>query len=398
MEDGSTTTGRPHRGLMDVLACSGAVILGADVVAIAVGKDSGWTVQGCSRPSAGLKLGSGVRTSDVDSLAAPTNLTWVALPNGGVKLLAADREGHQLSSGSVARHAMLGQPMDGWSVLVLMEGPKRSFDAESKRGMENLLHAAEDAVWAELEGDRQHLRAVVKEREEERRRWARELHDETLQQLGALQVLLTSARRSAVSGPSADVGRLLESVDVGVDLLAGQIASLRHLITELRPAALDELGLGAPLHALAVRSVALTGIRVSVEVSLRYADGEITTRLLPDIELALYRVVQEALTNAGRHSGAQRAWVSVLERDGEVTVEVGDDGAGMADGNRSGTGLGVRGMEERARLAGGRLEVLSANSAQLQGAAGQTSGTVVRMVVPATHRPPELRTGDASLE
>jgi signal transduction histidine kinase len=279
-----------------------------------------------------------------------------------------------------------------------MEGPERSSEAELKRGMEDLLHAAEDAVWAELDGDRQRLRAVLQEREEERRRWARELHDETLQQLGALQVLLTSARRSAGSGPSADVGRLLESVDVGVDLLAGQIASLRHLITELRPAALDELGLRAPLHALAERTEALTGIRVSVEVSLRYADGEITTRLLPDIELAVYRVVQEALTNAGRHSGAQRAWVSVLERDGEVTVEVGDDGAGMADGSRSGAGFGVRGMKERARLAGGRLDVLSVNRAQPPGAASQTSGTVVRMVVPATHRPPELWTGDTWLE
>jgi signal transduction histidine kinase len=389
MEDGSTIAGRPHRGLMDVLASSGAVILGADVVAIAAGRESEWTIQGCSRPSTGLKLGSRVRISDFGSLAAPANLTWVALLNGEVKLAAADQEGHQLSSRSAVRHALLGQPMDGWSVVVLVEGPIRTFDAEMKEGLEDLLHAAEDAVWAELDGDRQRLRAVLQEREDERRRWARELHDETLQQLGALQVLLTSARRSAGSGPSADVGRLLQSVDVGVDLLAGQIASLRHLITELRPAALDELGLRAPLHALAERTEALTGIRVSVEVSLRYADGEITTRLLPDIELAVYRVVQEALTNAGRHSGAQRAWVSVLERGGEVTVEVGDDGTGMADGNRSGTGFGVRGMRERARLAGGRLEVLSASSAQLQRAAGPASGTVVRMVVPATHRPPE---------
>jgi signal transduction histidine kinase len=383
---------------MDVLADSGAVTLGADVVAIAVGKGTGWTVQGSSRPSAGLKSGSRFHTSDLESLAAPTTVIRVDLPNGGITLTAADQPGPQPSSDSALLKAVLGQPMDGWSVLVLVQGLKRPFDAELKAGMEDLLHAAEDAVWSELDGDRQRLRAVLQEREEERRRWARELHDETLQQLGALQVLLTSARQSAGSGSSADSGRLLQSVDVGVDLLAGQIASLRHLITELRPAALDELGLRAPLHALAERTEALTGIQVSVQVSLRYADGEITTRLLPDIEVAVYRVVQEALTNAGRHSGAHRAWVSVLERGDQVTVEVGDDGAGMAAGNRSESGFGVRGMKERARLAGGRLEVLSASGAQLKPAAGLTSGTVVRMVVPATHRPPEPQTGDASLE
>jgi signal transduction histidine kinase len=396
MEGDATTPSRPHRTLMDVLADAGAVILGADVVAIAVGKGTGWTVQGFSRPSAGLKLGSRVHTSDLETLAEPTHVMWVDLPNGGIKLTAADRQGHQLSTGTAVPLALLGQPMEGWSVLVLVQGLKQLLDAELKEGMEDLLHASEDAVSSELDGDRQRLRAVLQEREEERRRWARELHDETLQQLGALQVLLTSARQSAGSGSSADVGRLRQSVDVGVDLLTGQIAGLRHLITELRPAALDELGLRAPLHALAERTEALTGIRVSVQVSLRYADGEITTRLLPDIEVAVYRVVQEALTNAGRHSGAQRAWVSVLERGDEVTVEIGDDGAGMADGNRSESGFGVRGMKERARLAGGRLEVLSANDAQQQPAGGPISGTVVRMVVPATHRAPESQVGDAS--
>jgi signal transduction histidine kinase len=167
-----------------------------------------------------------------------------------------------------------------------------------------------------------------------------------------------------------------------IDLLAEEIASLRHLITELRPATLDELGLSAPLHALARRTEELTGLRVDVHVSLRYADGQIATRLLPDVELAVYRVVQEALTNASRHSGATQVRISVVEDDEEVWVEVADNGAGMSGTSRT-PGFGITGMQERALLAGGHLDVLAGRAGDCDEGA---RGTVIRLVVPAAHR------------
>jgi hypothetical protein len=133
------------------------------------------------------------------------------------------------------------------------------------------------------------IRESLHEREEERRRWARELHDDTLQQLGALQVLLTSALAQA---RAPDRGPLADAVRLATELVATQIGNLRQLITELRPAALDDLGLTPPLQALARRTEQLSGIPVSLHVSLRYADGVIETRLVPDVE----RV-------AGRHRG-----------------------------------------------------------------------------------------------
>lgn len=227
----------------------------------------------------------------------------------------------------------------------------------------------------------QQLRGGLQEREEERRRWARELHDETLQQMGALQVLLTSTLRTAgATGQAHDV--VVNALQTATDMLNAQINALRHLITELRPATLDELGLSAPLHALARRTEQLTGLPVEVHVSLRYSDGQLSTRLLPDVEVAVYRVVQEALTNASRHSGATQARISVIEDDHKVCVEVSDNGTGI---HRISTapGFGITGMQERALLAGGQLQVVP--GVAHDGDKGHR-GTVIRLVVPAAHR------------
>lgn len=116
---------------------------------------------------------------------------------------------------------------------------------------------------------------------------------------------------------------------------------------------------------------------MSLHVSLRYSDGIIGTRLLPDIELAVYRVVQEALTNVQRHSAATRASVTVVEDDETVVAEVSDNGQGF-DPDRA-AGFGLDGMHERAELAGGILEFRPAE---------RSGGTTVRLTVPATHRRP----------
>lgn len=368
--------------LLDVAAYLGAQALAAESVIIVVGDDQGWRVRGCSSSAGDVRRGR--RLVAVEPLARDRVLQ-VRLqqqPNGAVQLQADNRPAADDEHGTV-RWALMGKPVNGCSVLVIASGPWRTSQSALTECLRELLGVAQNAVSPGLDGDRRRLRAGLQEREDERRRWARELHDETLQQLGALQVLLTSARRAAAQDPARDSDPLTRAVDLATSLVAGQITGLRHLITELRPATLDELGLRAPLKALAERTRALTGLAVEAQVSLRYSDGEVTTRLLPDIELAVYRVVQEALTNVGRHSGASWARVVVVESDGQVCVEIRDNGAGMSKGHSS--GFGIAGMRERALLAGGSLEVLSASDAPGSGPDAGL-GTVIRMVVPATHR------------
>lgn len=372
-----------RRGLLDLAALVGVQTLGAAAVVIAVGNDQGWWVRGCSGPAAAAW--GGRRLDGVDTLTRGVLLevTVERLPDV-VVLASADEKRRTGDERDALHEAWVGKPLDGWSVLVVVEGTRRTSRSVLVACLRELLSAAEDALSAEVDGNRQRLRTGLQEREDERKRWARELHDETLQQLGALRVLLTSARRTAKQHPGGGPDPLGESVDLATRLLSSQITSLRHLITELRPAALDELGLTAPLQALAERTEAVSGVKVEVQVSLPYADGELTTRLLPDIEVAVYRVVQEALTNVGRHSDASRARVSVVESDGQVCVEISDDGTGLC--HEHGSGFGIRGMRERAALAGGHLEVRPARHGRLGHDGATTTGTLIRLVVPATHR------------
>jgi len=205
--------------------------------------------------------------------------------------------------------------------------------------------------------------------ERERRRWARELHDQTLQGLGGLRGMLASAREHG------DQDALGEAVDVAVELLADEIANLRYLIVELRPAELDELGLQAALEELARRSSSLDGVDVRLDVDLSFERGERPDRLAPDVEITVYRVVQEALRNVARHAHVSHAEVSVIEDDDTVRAVVSDDGAGF-DTAATPRGLGLTGMRERGELVGGTLALTSQP--------GQ--GTRVEVRAPAVHQ------------
>jgi signal transduction histidine kinase len=192
--------------------------------------------------------------------------------------------------------------------------------------------------------------------ERERRRWARELHDDTLQALGALRVLLASARRTA------DVELLHAALDRALAQLTDEIAKLRALITELRPVALDELGLSPALEVLAERVRVTQGLEVHARVELhggRVAVGDdAQCRIDPDVETAVYRIVQESLSNAVKHAGAERIEVVVAEHHGGIQIEVRDNGRGF-DANAPTTGFGLAGIRERVSLAGGDLEIVS---------------------------------------
>jgi signal transduction histidine kinase len=211
---------------------------------------------------------------------------------------------------------------------------------------EQLLRAfaasAATAVVQARSVEERRLHVALEAAEAERARWARELHDEPLQGLGALRLLLVGARRTG------DPERVAAAVDGAIERLEGEIDALRGLVRELRPAALDELGLGPALEGLAERA----GMPVEVEVRL----GE--RRLPADLEIAAYRIAQEALNNALRHAAANAVAISVHEEDGTVRVEVSDDGRGF-DPDAPAVGFGLRGMRERVELVGGELEVES---------------------------------------
>jgi PAS domain S-box-containing protein len=182
--------------------------------------------------------------------------------------------------------------------------------------------------------------------EAERARWARELHDETLQGLAGLHVLLSSEIWPA------DAEGMRERIRVVQDEIENEMEKLRGLIAELRPAALDELGLAASVRDLAERTQAVYGIEVEADLDL---DGQ---RLDPEVEVAAYRIVQESLGNAARHAGAGSVVIGIARRDGTLSVRVRDDGRGFDPGGSTG-GFGLRGMRERVDLLDGRLEIAS---------------------------------------
>jgi signal transduction histidine kinase len=235
---------------------------------------------------------------------------------------------------------------------------------------------------AERSVEIERLRYGMEARERERTRWAREIHDESIQGIGALRLQLANAR------DLEDKDALAQAVDVVLDGLGNEIDGLRHLITELRPAALDDLGLAAALQALARRAQAIDGLDVSTEIALGAAgaagNGDAERRLDPELESTVYRIVQEALTNVSRHANANSAVIRVDERDGVLRASVTDDGDGLPNADRLGPrgdglegGFGMGGMRERAELIGGELEFGPAPG----------RGTVVRLTVPLAGRP-----------
>lgn len=231
-----------------------------------------------------------------------------------------------------------------------IHGPE--FRVEDERLLLAAAASAATAVATAQSVQRDRLRRSLAAAEEERRRWARELHDETLQGLGGLRVLLSTARRST------DVASLHATLEAAVHQLADEITSLRSLITELRPAALDELGLRPALEALFRRTRTTHGLDVATTVELEYEATTVETRMEPDVEIAIYRIVQESLTNAAKHAGADSVDVVIVERGGEVEIAVRDDGRGF-DLDAPTGGFGLTGIRERVSLAGGRLEIIS---------------------------------------
>ena len=246
-------------------------------------------------------------------------------------------------------------------------GPR--FTAQDERLLEafatSVATAVSTAQSVAIERQRQRLAAA----EQERERWARELHDETLQSLAALRIALGAADRAG----ALDV--LKGAVRAAIGQLESDMSGIRALITELRPPILDDLGTKAAIEALAER-VSSSGLIVDATVDLTHDSGRAAQRHTPELELAMYRIVQESLTNAVKNGRATRAVVEVIEGTATIAVSIRDDGAGFDPTNRT-EGFGVLGMRERAALLHGTLDIESAP--------GQ--GTTVRSTLPVQPRP-----------
>jgi signal transduction histidine kinase len=243
------------------------------------------------------------------------------------------------------------------------------FTSDDERLLSSFAVSAASAVVTARSLTLEQQRAREVATENERRRFTRELHDETLQGLGALRLALSAARRLE------DPERWKNALGEAIAELDTEIASLRGIIADVRPASLDELGAQAALEALADRT-RTRGVEVELEVDLDYEAGRAKTRHDPEVETAVYRVVQEAVTNAVKHAGADVVSVSVTETNGVIAVRVRDEGDGFDTAEQPG-GYGLIGMRERVESLGGALAIESAPGA----------GTTVTVRLPVRRQP-----------
>ena len=329
---------------------------------------------GCLRVEAAAgEVGSDVVGTEI---AAESSLAGTVSETGAGQHVAdlGARVGHGLDSIAADAQSAVVVPLGfrgrAGGVLIafdrMRDGP--AFDSEDEHLLASFAASAAIAIATAQSVEAERLRHSMRASEEERARWARELHDETLQELGALKVMLDAARQTQ------DVDRMTGSIDTAVTQIEVSIRNLQALITELRPAALDQIGLLPALEALLKRVGATSGIHIESEVQLEVEDR----RLDPEVERTLYRVVQESLTNVMKHAEAGRVRLELLEEANWVKVTISDDGAGF-DPAQISAGFGLVGMQDRVGLVGGKVSVDSTPGA----------GTTVRADLPARRDPPD---------
>ncbi len=224
-------------------------------------------------------------------------------------------------------------------------GDDPRFAEEDLRLVETFAQRVATAAELSQRVARDSLRRVMDAQELERRRIARELHDETGQALTSLLLGL----KEVEDAPTDEARR--ESLASLREITVAALQDVRRLAVELRPKALDDFGLAPALERLVTLFSEQTGIPVDLEHRL----GE--TRLPAGVETALYRITQEALTNVVKHAQASRVSVVLTRKDASVTAVIEDDGQGIDLEQTGETGFGLLGMRERVELLGGRLQV-----------------------------------------
>lgn len=236
----------------------------------------------------------------------------------------------------------------GALVALDREAGGSEFDKEDLRLLQAFAASAATAVATAQTVESERLQQQVEVGEQERQRWARELHDGTLQGLAAIRITLATALQSDAPDRAE---KIAEASQQTVDRLEGQINELSRLINDLRPAPLERFGLAGALEALVEKCALRGGFDAE-------ADIELDEELSGEEERVIYRLAQEALNNVVKHSGATRASLSAKFDSGSVRIVVEDDGAGFESSGGS-EGRGLVGMRERVALLGGEIDVRS---------------------------------------
>jgi signal transduction histidine kinase len=210
--------------------------------------------------------------------------------------------------------------------------------------------------------------ALLTSQDEERRRIARELHDGLGQELSGAKMMLDGIARPELSMEWKEKAAAESSVLI--DRAIQQVRSMSHL---LHPPLLDEVGLSSALEQYLEGFTKRSGIDTRIEAP----PGEFP-RFKAELETAIFRIIQEALTNVFRHSGAQRAWVTIAQSDDQIAVTVRDDGRGIAENIvefRPGSlGIGIGGMRQRVKEFGGEVRLRNANPGTLVEVSIPTNG------------------------
>lgn len=251
-----------------------------------------------------------------------------------------------------ARNALLGGGLlviallgTAFAIVIRDNRQRRVAEEELKRSNEELeLRVAARTAEQRLAETRlrELSRRLLRVQEEERRALARELHDEVGQQLGAIKLNL-----KALTADAANRSRIRD----GLEIVDATIAQIRDRALDLRPALLDDLGLAAALDWLCRQQAQRSGILIDYQASP-------LPGLPPELATAVYRIVQEGITNALKHAGAQTIKVTITVEDNGIKVLVADDGCGF-DNGRVVPGVGLPGMRERVDTLGGKLELES---------------------------------------
>jgi len=264
-----------------------------------------------------------------------------------------------VASGGAGRHLELVGLRAGGGEFPI-EAALSALPREEEPLVTMILHDMSEArrMQDELRASQAELRSLMsahhRVEDSERRRIARELHDELQQALVAVKMLVGSVERELAADPKR-LPSLLGRID---ELVGSAVSSTRRIVNDLRPLMLEELGLLPALEALCQQFEERTGIEVHFVVQDHAAAWPATSE---QVEICLYRVAQESLTNVAKHSGATQVEVAIAAQpDGNLSMRIGDNGCGLhRDGRRSPMSFGLKGMSERVRALGGSLQIES---------------------------------------
>jgi PAS domain S-box-containing protein len=300
--------------------------------------------------------GFGIRTADlhyVERQGSVSTQRWLAGEDGSRRcvnatVVALRQHGRCVGYAALAHEVPSATPDAGRSNTLSDSLAARVEDTSRRLLESNALLATEIADRTHAEAARiRLLRRLVVVQEEERRRLARDLHDDLGQRLTALRLTLEALDANARDG--RDVA---EALAQALGMLAGIDRSVDFLAWELRPAALDELGLLKVMDTYVQEWSRHTGIRATF-----HAETHDTVRFAPELEASVYRIGQEALNNVAKHAQAQSVNVLLEQRGETIVLVVEDDGVGCPSSGLAATMMGLQSMRERAAAVGGTVEI-----------------------------------------